>query len=294
MAILEPEPATRFTASEGTGALAAGASLEATPKHLAKAGSLVGKLSPGAEIYLPNLPGTRALDNLDAAKALIADGFRPVPHIAARRLSSRDELSRTADAFAAAGIDSALLIAGDADAPAGPFANTLDVLDSGILAGSGMRRLGVAGHPDGHPIADAGALDEALRIKRDYAAATGTEMWIVTQFLFDSDPIAPWLDHLGALEIGLPVRLGIPGPTKITTLLKYAVECGVGASARFLMRNPGAALALGRWKPDGLMTEIAEIQGQHPFGTIAGLHLYPFGGLERAADWLTKARREPA
>lgn len=265
--------------------LVAGLSLEATPKQLAKVAAIGQRLPAGTEIYLPALSASRAEETAATAARLVALGLGPVPHLPARRLASRRELDDTLERYAAAGVDRVLLIAGDVDRPAGPFTSTLDVLASGRLAAHGIRRLGVAGHPEGHPAANAAALSRALAEKAAYARETGSEMWIVTQFVFEASPFLRWSEALQAAGVALPIRCGLPGPAKMHTLLAYALQCGVGTSARVLARRPDAARMLTRWSPDALVDDLAAHEAATPASAVAGLHLFPFGGLDAALDW---------
>src|SRR5258707_777793 len=80
------------------------------------------------------------------------------------------------------GVEQLLLVAGDGARVAGEFANTLDVLNSGILEESGIARVDVAGYPEGQKSVGATLLWDALKAKHAYAARTGITMHIVTQF----------------------------------------------------------------------------------------------------------------
>ena len=44
-----------------------------------------------------------------------------------------------------------LLLGGDEPKAKGPFADSLEILESGLLRDSGIREIGVAGYPEGHP-----------------------------------------------------------------------------------------------------------------------------------------------
>lgn len=258
--------------------LVAGFSIEATPKQLATAGSLAGRLPPATRVYVPWLPRAAAADAVRACAALSREGFAPVPHIAVRAIGSRARLDDHLGRFAEAGARSILLIAGDRPRAAGPFASTLDVLGSGLLERNGFAEIGVAGHPEGHPVADERMLLGALRAKQEYARATGGTVRIVTQFAFVAAPVTEWLQRLRAEGIGLPVRIGVPGPAKPKTLLRYALSCGVAASSRLLARRPDAAIRLlGRWTPDTMLSPLAlHAEGD---GQVEGVHVFPFGGL---------------
>lgn len=267
--------------------LVEGYSIEATPRQLENADSLT-SLPRGTSIYVPYLPRGSVADTVQACRRLTGAGFRPVPHVTARAAASREKLDEQLAMLSEAGASALLLIAGDRRRPAGPFRSTLDVLDTGLLQAHGFHDVGVAGHPEGHPVADAQSLMDALHRKSRYAGETGTRMWIVTQFAFSADPVISWLGRLRQGGIELPVRIGVPGPAKAQTLLRYALQCGIGASSRMLGRRPDAvSQLLGRWTPEAMLRPLARYKAESPGAQIAGIHVFPFGGLLRSVDFLT-------
>ncbi len=157
-------------------------------------------LARGTKIYVPFLPKADYRETVEACRLLIADGMKPVPHLPARAVGSAAQLRDWLADLAEIGVDTLFLIAGDLKTASGPYENTLAILDSGLLLDHGFRRLGIAGYPEGHPSADQRDLDRALAAKIDYADSTGTEMWMVTQFVFSSDPAIAWLRRMR--EIG--------------------------------------------------------------------------------------------
>ena len=266
--------------------LVADFSIEATPKHIADRGGLAGLLPLGTSVYVPFLPGADFADTVEACATLRRDGLHPVPHLAARAVASRAELADWLERLSAAGADALLLIAGDLAKPRGAFASTLDVFDTGLLERQGFRSIGVAGHPEGHPVVDEAELTRALAHKAAYARETGAKLQLVTQFVFDAEPVCRWLDWLAERDFGMPVRIGLPGPAKPRTLIAYALQCGVAASARMLRRRPNAAgMLFGRWYPDEILLALADYRAKRPDGPLAGVHAFPFGGLQRSAEW---------
>ncbi len=267
-----------------------GFSIEVTPGAAAKVASFAALLPPGTAVYVTHFPGTDTSAALALCGRLSAEGLRPIPHLAARNLGSRAALTDwLARAVEQAGVRSVLLIAGAANRPAGPFRDTRDVLDSGLLERAGLQGLGVAGHPEGHPNARAPALTEALLHKQAWARAAGLDAWIVTQFTFSAAPVTRWLARLAEAGVTLTARIGLAGPARPSTLITYARQCGVGASLRVLTRRPDVMTGLLRtWTPDGLVDDLSTAGATN----LAGLHLFPFGGLARAADWARTRRAE--
>ena len=269
-------------------ALAASASVELAPRQLADCDRLGDQLPLGTEVYVPFPPKARWRETVATCRALLEAGMTPVPHLAARAIDGAGMLDDRLAELAEAGVDALLLVAGDASRPAGAYGDTLAVLDSGKLLHHGFRRFGVAAHPEGHPKASAADLDAALERKREYAAATGTEMWFVTQFVFAAAPAIAWLETLRGT--GLAVRIGLPGPARLRTLIAYAARCGAGASAKALTRRPGALRLLGNWSPDALLGDLAAYRAAQPASPLAGVHLFAFGGLPAALQWLRSNR----
>ena len=285
-------PVTPAAATDMVGHLAATASIEMTPRQVLSAPSMADLLPSGSTVYVPLLSGADRDQSVAACRELVAQAMRPVAHLPARAVPSRAALNEWLGGLRAVGVDSLLLIAGDGDKPAGPFHNTLDLLDSGLLEHYGFRRLAIAGHPGGHPVASDQALREALAIKQAYAAEHGCEMWMVTQFVFAAEPALRWLDAIRNAAGPLPIWIGLPGPSKLRTLLAFAAQCGLGSSARMLMRRPDAARLVRGWSPEPLLRELAASRAVEGAASPGGVHLYPFGGVRRCTDWLRELHAE--
>jgi methylenetetrahydrofolate reductase (NADPH) len=274
--------------------LVANWSIEATPAQWCALPADI-DLPAGSRVYVPALPKSSSRDVAAACKSIRARGYEPVPHLAARAMRSRAALAEWLQCMRDAGADALLLIAGDRRRPAGPFRNTLGVLDSGLVERFGFRRVGVAGHPEGHSQADEEALVAALRCKAAWARDTGSKMWIVTQFAFSAAPVIDWYERMSAEGIDMPLRIGLPGPARIQTLLRYAAQCGVGASARMLMRRPDAVSQLfNRWSPLGMLESLADGLDVERGMPVEGVHVFPFGGLQRSIEFFGALRHHAA
>ncbi|MQX37307.1 hypothetical protein [Roseospira navarrensis] len=273
----------------------AGVSLEITPGVAAKIPSFADLLPSGAAVYVTSLPGTDRAEAMAVSRRLARDGLRPVPHLAARGLKSRADLADWLDrAVSEGGARDIMLIAGSNDRPAGPYRDTLAVLDSGLVETAGLRGFGVAGHPEGHPNAGPAILLEALRRKQAFAAAHGLEAWIVSQFAFSATPILSWALALTDAGVTLPIRVGLPGPAKPATLITYARQCGVGNSLRVLTRRPDVVAGLLRaWTPDSIVGDLERARDRGAAGMVSGVHLFPFGGFARTAAWAVAHLNRP-
>ena len=271
--------------------LALGASVEVLPGQLPSPEVLAGHLPRGTSVYVPYPPKGRWRDTIAACEQVLAAGMTPVPHLPARSLRSARALDDWLASVVETGVDSLMLMAGDRATPAGPYPDTPALLDSGLLAEHGLRRFGVTSYPEGHPLIDRADLDDALRRKREYARATGSELWIVTQFVFSPSPVLAWLARMRDAGCTLPVRIGLPGPVALGALIGYAVRSGVVASARALKRKPGIARLAGRWSPTPVALALARHLAARENTPALDIHLFTFGGLADAAEWLSKLRK---
>jgi methylenetetrahydrofolate reductase (NADPH) len=270
--------------------LVAGASIEIWPRDDLAGDKLRGLFPAGTTVFV-NHPGSVTHHDIVAACArLRRAGFDPVPHVAARRIASltqaRDFLRRAAGEAA---VETMLLIGGDADPPVGPFADALSLLASGVVEHYGLRRIAFAGYPEGHPQISARALDSALRSKLALAQRLGLAPMLISQFGFEAGPIRRWIAGLRAQGILCPIRVGIAGPASVATLAKFAVRCGISASLRALSRGQTAfARILTEANPDALVEALAASEAAA--APIEGLHLFTFGGVRRAAEWVRAHR----
>jgi methylenetetrahydrofolate reductase (NADPH) len=263
-----------------------GFSLEATRPSADDVADLADTAPEGTCVYVSAVSTRPARESIEAAIELRKAGFEPVPHLAVRNFATADEL----DAFLArmsgeAGVQRLLVIAGDRDEPAGDFHSAIEVIDSGALQRHGIEEIGIAGYPDGHPRIPQLDLDRALADKLRAAETTGVAVHIVTQFCFDGAAIVKWLLRLRDFGVEHPVRVGLAGPTNLSTLLRYAKRCGVRASAQGLARQAGLVRQLFAMSaPDALVRALAQARAERHLGEITP-HFFSFGGLARSARW---------
>lgn len=245
-----------------------------------------GLVAAGKRIYIPHTPRTELRDTVELATRLRKETMEPVPHLAARRIVNLavldDFLARLSGE---AGVSQVLIVAGDAE-PSGVLGSALEILESGVLEKHGIRTIGVAGHPEGHPDISEAVLRDALRRKNLYAQKTGTSLFIVTQFTFSAAPVIAWEVSHGA-DIGLlPITVGLPGLATARTLLKYAVECGIGESLKaFSKRYDSLTKLLTITRPDEMIVDLARYKEHTPQSRVSGVHFFTFGGFERTAEW---------
>jgi methylenetetrahydrofolate reductase (NADPH) len=270
-------------------------SLEMLARDAPRAAEFAAALPAGTAVYVPAVPGQRLPVTLAALRALHAAGLDPVPHVAARRIASRGELQAfLAAAVADCGVHRVLVVGGDTDAPAGPYADAGALLADDVLAGAGVREVGLAGYPEGHPRVDAAALDAALMAKLARVRALGLGASIVTQFAFVPERIAAYCAGLARSAPDVPVYVGLAGPANPVTLMRYAQRCGVAASLRALQNlGTGAVKLLGHLDPEDLLLGVANYCGARPACNVVGIHLYSFGGVTATAQWMNRMISAP-
>jgi methylenetetrahydrofolate reductase (NADPH) len=249
---------------------------------------LAATLPAGTAVYVAHTPKAKLAEVVDTAIKLQRLGFRASPHIVARRVESQQSLETGLQRLTDAGVEQALLVAGDLAKPAGPYTSTLEIVDSGLLQQSSLRRLGVAGHPEGHKQVGDEVLLTALRHKQAFGALSGLKLHIATQFTFDADAIMAWDVRLSKEGITLPAHIGIAGPTPLPKLIKYAMACGVGASLNSVMKNMTAMAKLARLAttPDEMLTGLVRGGAAQGSSRIVQPHFYAFGGVAATARWI--------
>jgi methylenetetrahydrofolate reductase (NADPH) len=278
-------------------------SIAATAAELVACGSLemgadtpedarrVAELLPaGTPVYVNHLP-SRDLDHtLPALIALRQAGLEPVPHIAARRVASREQVRAFLErAVKTAGVAKVLLIGGDVADPSGPYDSAAALLADRLLAQGGIQQVGLAGYPEGHPRIATATLRAALDDKLTLAREQGLAAYIVTQFSFAPRRIAEYCADLARRHADTPVYVGLAGPASPVALLRYAQRCGVGASLRALQsQGMGAVRLVTHADPGEQLAALARHCRSGSTTNVVGVHLYSFGGVARTARWMNE------
>ncbi len=267
------------------------ASIEMMAQQIVNADDLAGLFPPGTPVYMPHMGDEADSLFVVAARRLLDFGYDPVPHIAVRRIKDRAALAARLDWLSSeTQVSNVLVIGGGAGRPEGEFASTMQVLETGLLDRYGIRRIGVAGHPDGSPDFSDETAEQALVLKQAFRDRSDADLRIVTQFAFDDRAILNWTQGLAQRGIDLPVHIGVAGPCQLPTLIKYATMCGVGNSLKILKKQAGSMIKLASgFSPESVVAPIEAHWRTHPGGAIQAIHVFAFGGRKKAAEWL-KAR----
>jgi len=278
------EPGIEARVSE----LVAAGSVEISPRELHRATEVAALLPAGSCVYIPSLPGLPLARTLEAIAAIRAAGLDPVPHVSARRILNREEFRDFLRRAAAEhGVHRVLLIGGDEPRPKGPFADSLQILEERLLADCGVREIGVAGYPEGHPRIPVNAIENALARKLELAAAQSIGVYVLTQFCFAPARVVEYCAMLARRWPSLPVYVGIAGPTDAAALARYAQRCGVSRSLRAL-RTLGTSIAqlVTNTDPRDHVIALARYTRSREPSNVVGVHLYSFGGALRTAAWM--------
>jgi methylenetetrahydrofolate reductase (NADPH) len=272
-------------------AITEGYSLEMTAKDVAALTRAAPLIAPETPLSVTFLPGEAQDARVAATVAVRRLGFEPMPHFSARRILSEDDFETyLARVVRDAQVRRAFIVAGDPAEPQGPYSDTMALIMTGAFERAGVQAIGIGGHPEGHPFMTPDECWDALETKAAEIDRRGMAALIVTQFGFDPDAVLDWLGALRRRGLDTPVRIGIPGPASIKSLLRFATRCGVGASTA-VMKKYGVSITnlLGLAGPDKLID--AFVRGLGPEHGRVRLHFYPFGGLVGTVEWIAAYNR---
>ena len=267
-----------------------GYSIEVMPRTAEKVESFRAILPMGTRVYVAHIEGTPIEDMVATAKRIGDEGFTVMPHFPARIIKDKATLTDWIARYKDVGVQQGLLLAGGVTTPVGDYNSSMQLLESGAF--TGFDRLHVAGHPEGNKDIDADGSDrmvmEAARWKSAFTERTDAAMAMATQFCFEADPVIAWVNRLAAEGIKLPVHIGIAGPAKLQTLIKFAIACGVGASLRVLQKRAmDVTKLLLPYEPAEILAGLAAHKAATPGFGIEQVHFFPLGGIKTNAQWVT-------
>ena len=273
-----------------------GYSIEVLPRSAAKIDSFSDVLPKNTRVYIAHLETEDISAMVATAKRIHDEGFAAMPHIPARMIASKEMLYDWISMYQnEAGVDEALLLAGGSKKPVGDFNSSMQLIESGLFDKAGFKRLHIAGHPEGSKDIDPSGgiknVSEALSWKQEFSQRTDASMAIATQFCFDADVVKKWADSIKANGIDIPIHIGIAGPAKLQTLLKFSIECGIGASMKILTnRAKDITKLLLPYKPTEILNKLAAYKSENPELNIEQVHFFPLGGIKKTADWVAEVQ----
>ena len=287
----KPETPAGGTLGPEVEAFLQGYSIEVMPRTAQKVDDFRSILPAGTRVYIAHIEGTPIEDMVATAKRIASEGFAVMPHFPARIIKDQATLEDWIARYQGeAGVDQALLLAGGVDQPHGAFHSSMQLMESGAFDRAGFTRLHVAGHPEGNRDIDPGGdmknVEEAILWKQKFSERTDADMAIVTQFAFEAGPIIGWADGLRETGVSLPIHIGIAGPAKLQTMIKFAIACGVGPSLRVLQRRAkDVTKLLTPFEPTEVISALAAHKAAHPDFNITQVHFFPLGGIKTNAHW---------
>ena len=267
-------------------------SIEVTPKAASKIENFSDYLPAQTLIYIAHIEGTPIDDMVQTAKKITDQGFSAMPHFPARIIKNKNVLGEWITRYQSeAGVENALLIAGGSNKPYGEYDSSIDLIESELFDKANFKRLHIAGHPEGSkdidPDGSSKNVDEALSWKNQFSNRTDASIAITTQFCFDSSSVIDWANSIKSSGIDLPIHIGIAGPAKLQTLLRYSIECGVGASIGIIQkRAKDLTKLLLPYKPTEILKELADYKISNPEFNIEKVHFFPLGGVKMVSDFL--------
>ena len=267
-------------------------SIEVTPNAAKKINQFSDYLSTGTLVYIAHIEGTPIEETVETAKKITNQGFKAMPHFPARIIKDRNMLGDWIARYQnEAGVENALLIAGGANKPYGDFDSSIQLIESELFDKAKFKKLHIAGHPEGSkeidPDGSTTNVDEALSWKNEFSKRTDASMAITTQFCFDANSVIEWTNNIKKSGIDIPVHIGIAGPAKLQTLLRYSMECGVGASIKILQKRArDITKLLLPYKPTQIISELAEYKASNPDFNIEKVHFFPLGGVKQVSKFV--------
>ena len=267
-----------------------GYSIEVMPRTAEKVEDFRALLPKGTRVYIAHIEGTPIEDMVATAKRIGAEGYDVMPHFPARIIKDKATLTDWVQRYKDVGVRQGLLLAGGVANPVGDYATSMQLLESEAF--TGFDRLHVAGHPEGNKDIDPDGSDkmvmEAARWKSAFSERTDAKMAMATQFCFEAAPVIAWVNRLQAEGIKLPVHIGVAGPAKLQTLIKFAISCGVGASLRVLQKRAmDVTKLLLPYEPTEFIADLAAHKAKNPGFGIEQVHFFPLGGIKTNAQWVT-------
>lgn len=269
-----------------------GFSIEVTPRAAAKIDNFAELMPKGTLIYIAHIEGTPIDEMVATAKKINEQGFSPMPHFPARIIKDKNVLQDWISKYQnEANVKNGLLIAGGANKPYGEYDSSIQLIESELFDKADFQNLHIAGHPEGSmdidPDGSTKNVDQALSWKNEFSKRTDAKMAITTQFSFDADSVIRWANNVKESGIDIPIHIGIAGPAKLQTLLRYSIECGVGASIKIIQKRAmDLTKLLLPYKPTNIITELATHKANNPSFNIEKVHFFPLGGIKQVSDFI--------
>ena len=273
-------------------------SIEVMPRTAAKIESFNDLLPKNTRIYIAHIEGVPIQEMISTAKRIQSEGFAVIPHFPARIIENKVILEDWIKAYQEeANIDQALILAGGVDKPHGIFENSMQLVETELFNKYNFKNLYFAGHPEGNKDIDPDGTEknvtDALVWKQKLNERTDINLALTTQFCFDSKPVIKWANELNKNGINIPIHIGVAGPAKLQTLIKFSIACGVGASLKVLhKRAKDIKKLLLPFEPNEFLETLALHKKNNPDFNITNIHFFPLGGIKTTSNWIKNATRK--
>jgi methylenetetrahydrofolate reductase (NADPH) len=270
-------------------------SIEVMPRTAAKIESFKEILPKNTRVYIAHIEGVPIDEMVQTAKRISSEGFNVMPHFPARIIKDKSTLEEWINIYQGeAGINQALLLAGGVNKPHGVFESSMQLVETELFEKYNFKNLHFAGHPEGNKDIDKGGsnknVDAALLWKQKFNERSDINIAITTQFCFEAEPVIEWANSLTNNGINIPIHIGVAGPAKLQTLIKFSIACGVGPSLRVLQkRAKDVKKLLLPFDPNDFLETLAKHKKENPKFNISNIHFFPLGGINTNASWIKNA-----
>ena len=270
-------------------------SMEVMPRTASKIESFTEILPQSTRIYIAHIEGVPIEEMVETAKRLASEGFNVMPHFPARIIKDKSMLDDWINRYQGeAGIEQALLLAGGVSKPHGDYENSMQLVETELFEKYNFKHLHFAGHPEGNKDIDSDGsnknVDAALSWKQKFKERTDIALALTTQFCFEAEPVIEWANSLTSKGIDIPIHIGVAGPAKLQTLIKFSIACGLGPSLMVLQtRAKDVKKLLLPFEPNEFLETLAEHKKANPDFNITNVHFFPLGGINVNASWIKSA-----
>ena len=270
-------------------------SIEVMPRTASKIESFSEILPQNTRVYIAHIEGVPIDEMVETAKRISGEGFNVMPHFPARIIKDKNMLEDWINRYQGeAGIKQALLLAGGVNQPHGTFESSMQLVETELFEKYNFKQLNFAGHPEGNKDIDnddtSQNVEAALAWKQKFKERTDASIALTTQFCFEAGPVIEWANSLVSNGIDIPIHIGVAGPAKLQTLIKFSIACGVGPSLRVLQkRAKDVKKLLLPFEPNDFLEALAEHKIANPNFNITNVHFFPLGGINVNASWIKSA-----
>lgn len=269
-------------------------SIEVMPRTAEKIQDFRSILPEQTYVYVAHLEGTPITSMVETAARLKKTNFNVVPHFPARLIENKKTLEEWIKRYADIGVSKALVLAGSPSKAIGEFKSSMDLLSTELYDKYNFTEIFCAGHPEGNKDIDLPGSDSnlmaALKWKDSFFKKRDIKWSLTTQFCFEIEPIRIWEERLYEEGICVPINIGVAGPAKLQTMIKYAIMCGVGPSIKVLeKRARDLTKLLLPYSPKRFLSDLNDYKIENVKSNITTIHFFPLGGIRKTTDFTSEA-----